>query len=225
MTTQTYIKTAGLLWVLLSFVILSYSNYTLKELGFNFNSKIFDKKLLWLIPLLIVEILPLLLGGLIEKFSYDSFKLLMYFTIALSINEEIFYRVFILRFLNLKSLSFGILVSSLIFGITYISGAIANGGGDFIFVALHFIFGFLLGFIFALIVTLKNSIVIPIIWHTLSELILLFVSTKVSNESIKITVSLQILILLIFTIHLLKQVKQSGINLNEYKIQRTDFLN
>lgn len=156
-------------FLLISIVIpLTYikiKNYKFCEFGFRRPEKGSTKRALFFIPLLLI-ILPLLVVGVsLQNVRY--LLALLFFTIAVGISEEIYFRGIIYKLLNnaFNSKIKVILLGSLVFAIGHSASII--GTGDIISTVLQVINAFFFGVVAIEVVIITNSLYPTIILHFL----------------------------------------------------------
>jgi uncharacterized protein len=205
---ETYIVLTLVIWVsaFVGLLIMKKSKYSMKDFGFNFYNKLLDKKLLWLIPIILIEALPFI-TGLNHELSTRTFFILVFFTIGVGVNEEVYYRGLILKLLEVKGVKYAIINSSVIFGVAHIFNAL--NGKDPFYLILQILFATVFGLVCAEIVILKKTIILPIIWHTLHDLISISTSQEVGTSMAHIIISIQFIILIFFSIYLWINIKKS----------------
>ena len=88
----------------------------------------------------------------------------MFFTIAVGISEEIYFRGIIFNLLEEKyAIKKSIIISALVFGIGHIATAFT--GGSILIVLLQILNAFIFGIIAAEIVNITKSLIPTITWH------------------------------------------------------------
>jgi len=192
------------IWIsaILGLLIMKVSDVSMREYGLYFNNKIISKKMLWFLPLALVEAFAFF-AGINDEITMKIFVILVLFTIGVGINEEIYYRGLILKLLKMRGTKYAILVSSIIFGVAHVFNALA--GNDFLYIILQIIFAALFGFVSAEITVLTKSLIIPIIWHALHDLLAITTSQRFDTAALVI-LSIQSFVLILYSVYLWKKV-------------------
>ena len=73
-------------------LIMKKSRFSLKDYGFCRQEKNTGKKVWIYIPLLIIELLPIVIIGFNTKISLLQYVIVLFFTIAVGFHEEIYFR-------------------------------------------------------------------------------------------------------------------------------------
>lgn len=196
------------IWIsaILGLLIMKISDVSMKEYGLYLNGKIFSKKMLWFLPIIIVEACAFF-AGMNDEVTMKIFIILILFTIGVGINEEIYYRGLILKLLKIKGTKYAIIVSSIIFGVVHAFNALA--GKDISYIILQIIFAALFGFVCAEITILSKSLIIPIIWHAVHDLLALTTS-QILDTTALVIVGVQSFVLIIYSVYLWKKVISDG---------------
>lgn len=192
------------IWIsaILGLLIMKISDVSMREYGLQLNGKIFSKKILWFLPIITVEACAFF-AGMNDEVTMKIFIILVLFTIGVGINEEIYYRGLILKLLKIKGTKYAIIVSSIIFGLVHAFNALA--GKAIIYIILQIIFAALFGFVCAEITILSKSLIIPIIWHAVHDLLALTTSQRLDTTALVI-LGVQSFVLIIYSVYLWKQV-------------------
>lgn len=120
------------------------------------------KKVLFFLPLVIAEAPFLLVGIRLNSIKYII--TLLFFTIAVGISEEIYFRGIILKLLEEKyPPKKSIIISALVFGIGHIASAFA--GRSILIIVFQILNALVFGIIAAEIITITKSLIPIIIWH------------------------------------------------------------
>ncbi|EGE54069.1 CPBP family intramembrane glutamic endopeptidase [Streptococcus parauberis] len=153
---------------------------------------------LYYLPIILIEICTLIA---IPKFDHPAtyFLVLLAFTIFVGISEELFFRAIILRLLSTKSITFGIMGSSLLFGLLHMANL--AGGSSIIYVCFQIVFAFLFGLVAAYIVVIEKSLLTVIIWHAIHDYFGIITGNEIDTLAIIIVIT-QCLILLAYAIYL-----------------------
>jgi membrane protease YdiL (CAAX protease family) len=164
-----------------------------------------NKRVLFYIPLFLIEIIPIIIGNYNNETTIFQCFILIFFTIAVGINEEIYFRGIVLKILNKKGIKKAIIISSIIFGIFHIVNLL--NGRDALYVVLQIFFAFLVGFVLSEIVLITKSIIIVIIWHFTHDFVALITGDNLRKVDL-IILTIQIAILAVYAIIIWKD----GIN-------------
>jgi len=154
-----------------------------------------------LIPLLVLEMIPLAVYGFHFTKSPAIYAALALFTIVVGLNEELYFRGLVVGYLSTKSRNAVILGSSILFGVLHAMNALNNKNIGL--VILQICFAFLVGLVLVQIVILTKSIWIGIAWHTVHNF-LSFATEEVFDSKAMLVVSLQVVILALFALFLFK---------------------
>ncbi len=192
------------IWIsaILGLFIMKNSDLSLSQFGLNLKTRIKSKKMFCFIPIIVIEIIPFF-TGLNNEVTLKVFLILVLFSIGVGINEEIYYRGLILNLLESKGIKYAIIVSSLLFGLVHAFNLL--GGKSLTYILLQILFATLFGFLCGEIAVLTGSLIIPIVWHSLHDLIALSTSQALDTSAIFI-LGIQSLILLIYAIYLWKNI-------------------
>jgi len=138
-----------------------------KQIGFQKIKRASAKIVLYFLPLAIVKI-PFLFYG-IEN-DADKIVALIYFTIAIGVSEEIYFRGVILkRLLDVFTIKQSVIISALFFAIAHASQAFS--GTSIILVVLTIINALIFGITAAELFVITESIIPLIIWHILYDFV------------------------------------------------------
>jgi membrane protease YdiL (CAAX protease family) len=184
--------------------IMKKSRYTLKDYGFRFSSREARRAVLWYFPIVLVEIEALFAGPIpVNEIGTGFVAAAFLFTLAVGVNEEVYFRGLILKVLNVKGTRFAIILSSVIFGIAHMPNILA--GKTIPYIILQITFAFVFGFVCALIVVKTKSIVAPVIWHFTHDFIAMVTGTDVITTQALVILALQVAILVIYSVILLQK--------------------
>jgi membrane protease YdiL (CAAX protease family) len=178
-------------------IIMNESRFSFFEYGFRSFEKSSLSKVWWLIPLLLVEIVQIIAYGFSTEVTLVKYIILLLFVIAVGINEEIYFRGIILKFMGIKGVKRAIFWSALIFGVGHLS--IAFSKANIIYVLLVILFAFFVGLVLAQIVSTTKSLWIVIVWHASHNYISEITGDSLDLKAI-IVLAVQLVILLIYTI-------------------------
>ena len=168
------------------------------------------KKLVYFIPIIIVEALSLS-QGVNTSLSFQDVLLCLIFTIFVGIAEEVFFRGLILTEASKHGKRFAVLLSALIFSISHLANLL-DGANNY-YTILQIVFAFVFGLVAALIVVLSGSLIPVIVWHIVHNFLSL-ISADSQNIGLGVTKfqilisAIQVLILLIYAVYLFKLTKQ-----------------
>lgn len=147
-------------------IIMKCSCFSFRDYGFCRIEKN-SMKMVWAyIPLILVEVVSIVMCGFSITISVLP---LLFFTLAVGFNEEIFFRGLILKYVNQKSLKQGTIISSTLFGLLHAGNLL--GGADLLYTVLQIIFAFLVGLVLAEVTIITKSLWVPITWHVIHNFI------------------------------------------------------
>jgi len=183
--------------VFIGLIIIKNTNIKFSDYGFRKNLKNSYRKVWFYIPLVLIEIIPIALSGFSSKVTTIQYITLLFFTVVVGFNEEMFFRGIVFNFLLAKSRKVAIIVSSVIFGILHLANAF-NGENSF-YLILQVIFAFLVGIVLAEIVSITKSLWLVILWHASHDYIANITGDSLDSKAL-IGLALQVIILLIYAI-------------------------
>lgn len=158
------------------------------------------KKVLCFLPIAIAEIPLLLIGVNLKSISYIG--ALLFFTLAVGISEEIYFRGIILKLLEEKyHIKKAIIISSLVFGIGHIASLLA--GESILVVILQILNAIVFGIVASEIVIITKSVIPTIIWHTIFNFVNYITLATGTNEMI--VIGIQVIIMVIYAYVLWKK--------------------
>lgn len=203
-TYSTYsVATIFLLFsVILGLFIMLKSQSKLADYGFRVSESKSNNDVWWYLPLVIMEIIPIVVYGFNSEITIMQYIILAVFTIAIGFNEEIYFRGLALRFLMKKGRKKAIIASSIIFGVLHLINAL--NGKDILYLILQMLFAFLVGFLLAEIVSITKSLWLVIIWHAVHDFIS-FSTEEILDSRALIVLAVQVAILLIYAIGIWKK--------------------
>lgn len=149
------------------------------------------KPALWLIPAVLIEVLPFI-GGIGWKGSVPAAMSLVFCMICVGVAEELIFRGFILRRFRQSGIRPAILVSGIFFSLGHAANLL--GGQDFAATLHQLLFALLFGLVAAELAVLSGSITVGVCWHIVHNLIATL--TGSTTESIETVVLILQLILL-----------------------------
>lgn len=192
---------------LVGIALMTKSGYTLKEYGFLINYKIGTLGILGLFPIIIAEGITFIVG-INWDITYIDAILTLLFMLAAVINEELYFRGLILRALSVKGIRFAIIFSSILFGLVHL-GSLTIGKG-ISHTILLVVVSALFAFVSAEIIVLTGSLIIPIIWHFIRNLIS-SITLEASSSMTLMIVTIQCVFLLAYAIFLWIEIKRKGL--------------
>lgn len=151
-----------LISLIIPIVYMSKFKISFKKIGLIKIENGSAKKVLFFLPLVIAEIPFLLVGIRLNGIKY--LFALLFFTIAVGISEEIYFRGIILNLLEEKyTEKKAIIISALVFGIGHIAGIFADR--SILIIIFQILNALVFGIIAAEIVIITKSLIPIIIWH------------------------------------------------------------
>lgn len=187
---------------LIGIMIMKKSRFSLFEYGFRYNEANSNRKVLFLIPLIVIELLPLVLYGFSDEITPMKYLMLFLFTIAVGFNEEIYFRGLALKYIGVKGIKAAIIWSSFIFGVLHLVNAFSQE--NIVLLLLQVAFAFLVGIVLAEIVSITNSLWFVIGWHMLHDFIAFTTEDVIDTKAI-IILAVQVAVLLAYAIFLWKK--------------------
>ncbi len=185
--------------ILIGFLLIARSGQSSTFYGFRKPSSGSVKKVWLFIPLLLLEIVPLVLFA--PKFEEPGvfYLVLALFTLLVGINEELYFRGLVFGFIRPKGPQAAVIGSSIIFGVLHAVNALS--GTNPWAVLLQIAFAFLAGLVLALIVSITKSLWIGILWHIVHNFIS-FTTESSLDRTAMIVISIQVLVMLVYAIGL-----------------------
>ena len=183
--------------VSIGLIIIKKTNIKFFNYGFRMNEKNSYRKVWYYIPLILIEIIPIAFVGFSSNITSMQYITLLFFTIAIGFNEEIYFRGIVFNFLLVKSRKIAIVLSSVIFGILHLANAF--NGKNLVYLVLQVFFAFLVGIVLAEIVSVTKSLWLVIIWHASHDYIANITGDNLDSKAL-IALVLQVIILLIYSI-------------------------
>lgn len=176
----------------------------LSQIGFVGMEKGSLKTTLYFVPLIAAKIGFLFWG--INKDIHVIFAL-VFFTIAIGLSEEIYFRGIILRkLLTCFSIKQTVILSATFFAVVHASQAFSGVG--MIMTALTIVNAFIFGIVASEIVLLTKNIIFVIIWHIIYDFINWIALVKGATEVIVILI--QSVIMIIYAIYLWNELPING---------------
>lgn len=179
------------------------SQFTFSEYGFAENIFHGASQVWFYLPLFLIELLPVVIYGFRAGSSPTLMFSVLIFTVAVSFNEEIYFRGIALRLLRAGGIKKAIWLSAVIFGVLHLANLMA--GSDPLHTILQVIFAFLVGFVLAELVVVTGRIWILIIWHTLHDF-LGFSTNGTLDAGALLLLGAQVVILSVYGIALWKKL-------------------
>lgn len=106
---------------------------------------------------------------MLPKITVQQYIILLFFTVAVGFNEEIYFRGLAFKFMEYKGRKKAIIWSSIVFGILHLANAF--NGKNVLYLVLQMFFSFLVGFVLAEIVSITKSLWGIIFWHAAHDYI------------------------------------------------------
>ncbi len=177
--------------------IMKKSRFTFSDYGFQLNGKGSGRKVWWYIPLILIELLPIGIVGFSSEVTGLQYIILLFFTIAVGFNEEIYFRGLAFKLMEEKGRKQAVIWSSVVFGVLHLANAL--GSKSTLYLILQMFFAFLVGIVLAEIVIITKSLWALIIWHTSHDYISGITGDALDRTAL-IILAIQIGILLVFAI-------------------------
>lgn len=182
--------------------IMKKSRFTFSDYGFQKRKKDTDKKVWWYIPLLVIEILPIVSAGFSSEVTVFQYIILFFFTVAVGFNEEIYFRGLAFKAMEEKGRKQAIIWTSVIFGVLHLINALNNK--DVLYLILQMFFALLVGFVLAEIVSISRSLWGVILWHAAHDYIA-SVTGEVLDTTALLILAIQVGILLVYALYMWKR--------------------
>lgn len=161
-------------------------------------------KVLWFTPLIMIEIIPLFLGFR-SDLTITYVITLVIFTVFVGLSEEIFFRGLVLNTLKENGVKYGIIVSSVMFGILHLSNI--AGGVSIEYAILQVLFAFLFGLVAAQLAVITKSLIPIIIWHFSHDFIAFITGdAMILTTPALVILGIQCIILIVYCIYLWKRI-------------------
>lgn len=193
---QIIVTTAFLIIsIAIGIFIMKKSRFTISDYGFRKSEKDAYYKVWWYIPLLAVEILPIAIAGFSSEVTVLQYIILLFFTVAIGFNEEIYFRGLAFKIMEEKGRKKAIIWSSIIFGVLHLVNVF--NGKNALYLILQMVFAFLVGFVLAEIVSISKSLWIVIIWHAAHDYISSITGEALDTTAL-IVLAIQVGILLVY---------------------------
>lgn len=135
---------------------------------------------------------------------------LFLFTFFVGVAEEVFFRGIIFNILRKYSIKKAALISAVIFGVFHLANLL--GGQNTLYTLTQICYAFLFGLACSLIYYFTNSLVPIILWHFIHDFISISTGDVIDTKAIIILI-IEVLILLIYNIYMLKNIKDDRLGL------------
>ncbi len=153
------------------------------------------RKVWYYIPLLILEVAPVIFCGFLPGITWNRYIIIALFVIAVGLNEEIYFRGLALKFMEKKGNKKAIIFTSVVFGTLHLVNAM--NGKNLFYLVLQMLFAFVVGFVLAEIVVITKSLLIVIIWHAMHDFI--SINTGEALETITLVIlAFQVITLMVY---------------------------
>lgn len=182
---------------LLGLLIMKRSGNAMRQYGFRLPERNGIGQVWMYVPLLLLELAPILIYGFHFNKQPIVYAVLLLFTLLVGLNEEMYFRGLVFGYLNRISTKTAIIGSSVIFGVLH--AVTALNGKNMGLVLLQVGFAFLAGVVLVQIVVLTKSLWPGILWHIVHNF-LSFSTEDVFDEKAIIVVSIQVFLLLVYAI-------------------------
>lgn len=194
----------AIIWisVFVAVIYLWRSGSNFADRGFRAIQKGANASALYYIPAVIMELVGFAVG--FSNLNIRLILVVLFFTLAVGFAEEIYFRGFILKALEVKGIKKAILISSVIFGVTHLGNLI--GGANVLYTVIQVIFAFVFGIVFAEVFYLTKSLIPVILWHFLHDFTSIIQKDPNINELI-VFAAIQTVILIIYAVYMWKRIK------------------
>ncbi len=191
-----------LISIIVGVIIMKKSRFTVSDFGFRRSEEGSTKKVGWYLPLVVIEILPIVVYGFNPEVMLQQYIILLLFAVAVGFNEEIYFRGLARKFMEEKGRKKTILWTSIVFG-TLHTVNVLNNKTNF-YVILQVFFAFLVGFVLAEIVFITKSLWIVILWHAAHDYISSITGDSLDTKAL-IILAFQVVVLLIYAVCIWKK--------------------
>lgn len=185
----------------LALFIMKKSRVTFSDYGFCNQKKNTWKKIGFYIPMIVIELLPIVMIGFQAKVTLIQYFILLFFTVAVGFHEEIYFRGLALKAMSEKGKKAAIIWTSVVFGFLHLINVL--NGKNLLYLVLQMFFAFLVGLILAQLVSITKSLWGVIIWHAMHDFIANITGDSL-DEMTLIVLAIQVVILVIYGIFLWK---------------------
>lgn len=189
--------------ILVPLCIMYITRMSMNQIGFSKVKKGSIKTILYFIPIIAAK-----MGYLFFEIEHSREILiaLLFFTVAIGLSEEIYFRGIILRRLKMYfSIKKAILISSVLFAVVH--AAQAFSGEEFVGIALTIANAFIFGIVTSEIVILTESLSLTILWHTIYNFFNWI--TLVDGMQEVILIILESLIMILYGIYLWEKLPEN----------------
>lgn len=188
---------------LVALLIIKKSSLSFTDIGFRAIQKNVSKQLFYWIPLIIMELLPLL-SGFDNKLNIVGISGTLLYAIGVGLDEEIYFRGILVNILKKLGNKKALIISSLIFAVVHVVNII---GGDPVLVIVQIVYAFCFGFVAAEILIISKSILPCMLWHGVHDFIEAIITDRVDALAIVIY-GLQLCILITLAIIFWRKLKR-----------------
>lgn len=176
-----------------------------KDMGWQSPVKDWGRRLIWLIPLLLIEGASLT-TGLQPELTPLKVVSLLFFTIAVGMAEEVFFRGLVLGSLTKLSWPTGLIGSGILFGLAHLANL--AGGADPLMTFIQVLFAFVFGVTAGLLVLRSQSLLFPVLWHIVHNTVEMLRVQAGPEKELRLLL-IQMPLMILFTIFLWRQQKRS----------------
>ncbi|PZD95251.1 CPBP family intramembrane metalloprotease [Paenibacillus sambharensis] len=188
--------------ILVGLLLLRRSGFSAKEAGIRRPASGSVRPVWLFVPLLLIEVIPLVIYGPEFTRPGAEYAALALFTVVVGFNEELYFRGLSFTYLLSKSRKQAVIGSSFIFGVLHAANAL--NGTEPVEVLLQIAFAFLAGLTLALIVSITRSLWVGILWHIVHNFVS-FNTELVFDQTALIVIMAQVFILAVYTAGLWKR--------------------
>ena len=206
-TNAMFIRAVGVFAsCLLAVLYIWRSRHGFSAFGFKRLSSKGIRKVLYFLPIVIIEIVPFI-AGFRDDVDVKYILAVLACTLCVGFAEEVYFRGFIFNTLKVKGIPFAIFVSSLLFGITHLLNLAGGAGvGETI---LQICFAFFFGLVCVEILILTGSIWLVILWHALHDF-LAYTTNEGTQTFMLAGAAFQTVILIAFGLYLYTLIRKKG---------------
>jgi membrane protease YdiL (CAAX protease family) len=211
----SYLIMAGsvVISAIVGLIIMRKSGISMQQFGFQRPAPNSMRHVWWVLPLFVLEIIPIIVYGFPSGKPAIVYAALALFTIIVGFNEELYFRGLVFNVLKTKGTKVAIIGSSIIFGVLH--AATALGGKNIWLVLLQVGFAFLAGLILVQIVNITKTLWIGIVWHIVHNFISFSTEDVYDNKAL-IVISAQVIIFIIYAIKL-RKLSLTSVNIEDAK--------
>lgn len=189
---------------MLAVIHIKRSKRSFSAFGFHGLTKAGLEKVLFFLPVIAIEAVPLFAGFRADN-DFKYILAVLACTLCVGFAEELYFRGFVLNALKVKGTQFSIIVSSVIFGLTHLINI--AGGAGMAETILQIFFAFFFGFVCAEVLMITGSILPVMIWHALHDF-LAYTTNEGSKTFLIAGAAIQTVILIAFGIYLFTVLKK-----------------